>query len=211
MLFKKRKEPCGLKIHNLISVEPCWDFWDDLQFELKLLPVKRYIQARIGFPDGEDVYQEVLLKAWEWLNSKGEASAIYEDFLLAVIWTIARRSVVDYYRKKEREIWVEFLEDVAAESIHVDVQLDFQKVLAFLKPQAQKVVKMKIAGFTDREISGFLGLTEQAVKNIYYRSKLKEIISIAIYQLRVGMILLVAAVFCPKTEKRRQRTPLPSS
>ena len=133
--------------------------------------------------EAEDITSEVFLKTWEYINNTNRKI----DNLNALFYRVARNSVIDHYRSKQKEANIfeeEQLEsikekrDFAKEAeIKVDVE-NVQKHLLKLKEIYREVIILKyIEQFSVNEIAEILGKSKGNVRVLVHRAltALKEI------------------------------------
>lgn len=147
-------------------------------YEIYFLPVFRYIYFRVqDRVEAEDLTQNVFLKIFNSI----ENFRVQDKSPLAYFFTVARNTVIDYWRKKKN----------IAESDNTkrivnmpDSQKDPKKLLEerekeetvleaikHLTEDQQEVIVLKfIQGFSNKEISKILGKTEDAIRQIQCRS-----------------------------------------
>ena len=64
--------------------------------------IYRFIFFKVSnIQEAEDITSEVFLKAWQYLVDKGKNKTI--ENLNAFLYTVARNSIIDFYRKKSKE------------------------------------------------------------------------------------------------------------
>lgn len=147
-------------------------------YEIYFLPVFRYIYFRVqDRVEAEDLTQNVFLKIFNSI----ENFRVQDKSPLAYFFTVARNTVIDYWRKKKN----------IAESDNTkrivnmpDSQKDPKKLLEerekeetvleaikHLTEDQQEVIVLKfIQGFSNKEISKILGKTEDAIRQIQCRA-----------------------------------------
>ena len=135
-------------------------------------------RALVNEDDALDMYQEVWMKAISWVERESRATP---DTTIPreVIKTILRKAYTwkfsDLYRKKNIEV------DSAAIISELPANDDtLEKVIkdelmgmciANLSKRNQKVVLLKLAGLSNKQISQHTGITVDGVKGIWKRSK----------------------------------------
>jgi RNA polymerase sigma-70 factor (ECF subfamily) len=146
-------------------------------YEQYLPGVFRFVYYRVGNQAlAEDVTSEVFHKALTAFPRYDSAKASFSTW----IYTIARNTLTDYFRKHARETRLreETEEDVPSETESVEEQLtkaeEFRKLhrcLSELRKHEQEIVSLKFAGgMTNREIAAVTGLTESNVGTILCRT-----------------------------------------
>lgn len=134
--------------------------------------VYRYILYKVGKKwDADDLVSEVFRKAFEWQSSLRKDSNGK-----AWLMTIARNTLIDYYRKKRNVIYSDQVEDymehdVFTETGDLDEQVEcVKKSLAFIPEEDREVINMRyFADMKYRDIGKVLGKTEQAIRTRMFR------------------------------------------
>jgi RNA polymerase sigma-70 factor (ECF subfamily) len=140
--------------------------------------VYRFVYSRVGNQwDTDDLVSEVFTKAHRrWSTVRGDARAW--------LFTIARHTVTDFYRTKQREIPdQEAVEGLTAEGDDPHARtpdLDcLQAALEQLDERQREMISLRyFAGLTYRELARSLNLREGTVKVRVYRllGKVKEMV-----------------------------------
>jgi RNA polymerase sigma-70 factor (ECF subfamily) len=147
-------------------------------YELYYTPVFRYIYVRTTQRQlAEDLAQTVFVKAFESVNRYQATTSPP----LAYLFTIARNSVIDHWKKKKDVLFQE--EDAAVTNIidhqqnpahHAEVKSSvdaIKRTIAALPPDQQDVVTMKfINELTNKEIAEALDKSEDAVRQLQSRA-----------------------------------------
>jgi RNA polymerase sigma-70 factor (ECF subfamily) len=143
-------------------------------YRAELPRIYNFFRYRVG--DGqlaEDLTAETFEKAWRSRNRYSRRLAAYSTW----VFTIARRVVVDHYRKYRAEVPLNDVAHVAADETLEDLtqqQADFAHLsllLARLADRDRELVALKYgAGLTNRTIAGLTGLTESNVGVILHRA-----------------------------------------
>ncbi len=147
-------------------------------YELYYVPVFRYIYIRTTQRQlAEDLTQTVFVKAFENIG-RYQATASPP---LAYLFTIARNSVIDHWKKKKDILFQE--EDAAVSNIpdhrqdiahHAEIKSSADKIkeaIAQLPPDQQDVVTMKfINELNNKEIAETLGKSEDAIRQLQSRA-----------------------------------------
>ncbi len=147
-------------------------------YELYYTPVFRYIYIRTTQRHlAEDLTQTVFVKAFESIDRYQQTASPP----LAYLFTIARNSVIDHWKKKKDILFQE--EDAAVSSIpdhrqdivrHAEVKSSTDKVkeaILQLPPDQQDVVTMKfINELNNKEIAEALGKSEDAIRQLQSRA-----------------------------------------
>lgn len=162
-------------------------------YRLYFTPVYRYILLRVGRASlADDMVQDVFLKAWR-------AVTRYEDTgkpFLAWLFTIARNTIYDFYRKKQDVLIHDILKDeneIADETPLFDPETErsaermsvLHASLRLLSHDQQDVIALRfIEGRSHREIAGLIGKSEDAVRAIASRGlrELRRIIQTASFE-----------------------------
>ncbi|MDD5430786.1 MAG: sigma-70 family RNA polymerase sigma factor [Candidatus Pacebacteria bacterium] len=146
-------------------------------YDMYFKPVFRYIYLRLkNKRDSEDLAQTVFLKFYKSVSGfreKGKSP-------LAYFFTIARNSIIDFWRKK-KEVRLEDVEEAmeqtpAAEDTQSEVLRDeaagaINKTLENLSEEQQEVIILKFMNeLTNKEIAGLLGKNEEAVRQLQCRA-----------------------------------------
>ncbi len=150
----------------------------DMIYEELFTPVFRYIFVRVKSKvEAEDLAQTVFLKAYESLPR----FRLQGRPLIAYFFTIARNTVIDYWRKSKRELSLEErepeLRDLPAASLDPIQKLDdkknleaIRKALHYLTEDQQEVIVMKfISDLPISEIVRVTGKSGEAVRQLQCR------------------------------------------
>lgn len=145
--------------------------------------IYRFVLIKVSSKEvAEDLTQDIFLKIWQHLVDKKNI-----DNFQAFIFRIARNSVIDYYRKNNRqELPLDFLtEDLERSPVDhghiVHKSLDLQKLwqdLKKLKPEYQEVIYLRyVEDLSIAAIAQIVEMEKSAVRVLLHRaiSKLKEI------------------------------------
>lgn len=132
----------------------------------------RYVYSKVGNKwDTDDLVSEIFRKAFEKYESLQEPSNAK-----AWLFTIARNTIIDFYRRKKDVLTGEAMEWIASpESLEGEVEQEeelacLQKVLAFLPEDERELVKLKyFAGLRHREIGEVLSKSEEVIKMRAFR------------------------------------------
>ena len=150
-------------------------------------PIYRYIHLRTGHTETtEDLTQLVFLKFYKSITDYHEQGKP----LLSYLFTIARNTVIDHYRKnsvtiEELDEYTELPETLAHDGPEQDYrELEIGELLIMLLgklPQEQQdAVTLKyIQGLEHKDIADILGKSEEATRQILSRAirKLREQVS----------------------------------
>jgi RNA polymerase sigma-70 factor (ECF subfamily) len=148
-------------------------------------PVFRYLYGRLRDKDqANDLAQTVFLKVYEALG-RVEAN----DTPLKYFFTVARNSLIDYWRKKksvrldDNEELRQNIPDPRATQIEMvesmEISAQVRGALDRLELDDQEIITLKyFNGFSAREISEQIGISEEAVRQRQCRALklLKEIL-----------------------------------
>jgi len=146
-------------------------------YELYFVPIFRYIYFRVKSKvEAEDLTQEVFLKAYRAIEN-------FEDknkSPLAYFFTIARNTVIDYWRKKKelvvnKDETFEKISDKNSDPLKLTEQKeirDFVKqAIEDLTQDQQEVIILKfINERTNQEIANLLNKSEEAVRQLQCRA-----------------------------------------
>jgi len=146
--------------------------------------IYRFVYFKVSVrEDAEDITSEVFLKAWEYINTTTKK---IENFN-ALIYRVARNSVIDYYRNKrinistddeDNMIQIQDKENIAA---NVDIVIDrgnIEKLLSKLKEVYRDVILLRyIEEYSISEIAEITGKSKANVRVLLHRGiqALKEI------------------------------------
>ncbi len=143
-------------------------------YELYYVPIFRYIYLRLQHKsETEDLVQIVFLKVYQKVGKYEEQG---KD-PLAYFFTVARNTLIDYFRKKkELNLDETKLEDEKGldleESVEKEVNLQaIKKALKYLTKDQQEVIILKfINDWSNKKIGEFLKKSEDAVRQIQSRA-----------------------------------------
>lgn len=145
--------------------------------------ILRFFYSRIGNAQAaEDLCQLVFLKIWKNVRGVKESEAS-----LAWIFSIARNTLIDFWRKKKEVLvgdWsdlegfyqsedVEHLADLKAKSQSV-----FHSLSRLNEEQREAIVMKFFDGLSNKEIESITGKSQMAIRSLQYRAivSLKKII-----------------------------------
>ena len=135
-------------------------------------PVYRYFVSRVGNGKvAEDLTAEMFLQAFEGLPAYQ-----HRGHFSAWLFTIARRRLIDHYRRRSPEK-VDEIRELPEESnnpledlIHDQELEGLMEVVSTLTNEKQELLRLRFAaGLTFAEIAEVQGRSESAVKMAYYR------------------------------------------
>ncbi|MDD5146713.1 MAG: RNA polymerase sigma factor [Candidatus Pacebacteria bacterium] len=148
-------------------------------YEYYLSPIYRFVFFRVkSHQEAEDLAQTVFIKAWNNLGSyQKQPGASFGSWL----YTIARNSVIDFWKKRKEIFLDDNLLDVlnkketgGQENEHLERKEKWeilQKALEILSVEQQEVMILKlINGLSNREISQMVGKNEAAIRQLQYRA-----------------------------------------
>jgi len=148
-------------------------------YEEFLPKVFRYVKCRVSdMATAEDLTSSIFEKALVNFARYRPDKAAFSTW----IFSIARNTVIDYYRvstnKKKRAIPIEEAEEEAADNLSPPEELEKKELseklnvcVKHLSPQDQEIIHLKFeAELTNREISKMLGLSESSVGVRLYRA-----------------------------------------
>ena len=138
--------------------------------------VYRYVAQRVGAQqDAEDLTSLVFIEALESLDNYREQGSF-----AGWLFSIARRKVVDHYRRPDSEIPLEMANSdelvstaktLESHVIHDECLHRLAQELQTLAPEKQEVLAQRFfAGLKYKEIASVLGKSEGAIKMVVYRT-----------------------------------------
>lgn len=149
--------------------------------------LRAFISRRVPASDAEDVLQEALARLHEAASSLRDT-----DRAEAWVFSIARRTIADYYRTKERrpvDQTVGRAQDVADENAQATENLAsydgehdvHEEVLSWLRPMAEELPEMyrrplimaDFEGYTQQEVADEIGLSLSGAKSRVQRARAK--------------------------------------
>ena len=143
--------------------------------------IYRFIYFKISNKeDAQDITSEVFLKTWQYINNKKKV----QNFN-ALIYQIARNSVIDHYRKRTQtelvreEDILKTIHDKRSEQIIEQIDIDsdmkgIETMLLRLKDEYREVVLLRyIEEFSIKEIAEIIGKSTGATKVILHRAMKK--------------------------------------
>jgi len=138
--------------------------------------IKRYLKPVYSFvyhqienkEEAEDLTQEIFVKAWKNLK-KFDQKKNFKTW----IFTIAKNSVIDYLRKKKKEVWLSekiLNSQNFAEKIFEETKI-LKEAIEKLSPKYQLVLELYYwQGLNFKEISKILKEPLNTVKSRHYRA-----------------------------------------
>ena len=147
-------------------------------YESFFTPVFRYVYLRVkNRAQAEDLAQTVFLKAFQSFHNFKERGRP----ILAYLFTIARNTVIDHWRKEKRvdaEDPEETLRKISDPQSNIPEKLDHKgnvflvkRALEHLTREQQEVINFKfIAELSNREISQIMSKSEEAIRQLQCRA-----------------------------------------
>jgi RNA polymerase sigma-70 factor (ECF subfamily) len=142
--------------------------------------IYRFVLIKVGRrEDAEDITHQAFLHAWQHIRTYTHRGFPFSSWL----YRIARNKVIDHYRTRGREPYLEELDAesfVEETSLHVtlDVRMTLARVhraLKHLKGDQQDVIVMRfVEDLSVKETAAALGKSEGAIKLIQHRA-IKEL------------------------------------
>jgi RNA polymerase sigma-70 factor (ECF subfamily) len=143
-------------------------------------PVYHFLYKRSGSPEtADELCQTVFLKVYENLDRYDDTLAKVETW----VFTIARRTLIDYYRKAKPVAMPEDFEPVATDSVSATDQVAKERLneeyvarlLVRLPEESADVITLRaIDEMSYEDIAAIVGKSSEAVRQIYSRA-LKEL------------------------------------
>ncbi len=153
---------------------------DDNSFEniynQHITPIYRYVYSRVKHKqEAEDLTHNIFIKALE-AERDGRA-----NITLRYLFTIARRTVIDFWRKKKNlnlsdpeEIFNKLVDDktdINKEIISQEGIAEARKIIETLKDNQKDVIIMRFVNdLSTKEIAKIMNKTEMAVRKIQSRA-----------------------------------------
>ena len=141
-------------------------------------PIYRFVYLRVrSREDAEDLTQAVFMKAWNAMPRFEERGNPFSSLL----YTIARNSVIDYWKKKKEvslEDDAEMMQNIRDQDADPFADTlrreDTQNVLAALRrlsDDQQEIIALKfIQDLSNKEIAEITGKTEEAIRALQHRA-----------------------------------------
>lgn len=146
--------------------------------------IYRFVYFKVNVQeDAEDITSEVFLKAWEYINTTNKKI----DNFNALIYRVARNSVIDYYRNRKINVSTDDEENLIQIQDKVNVienveqvldRSNIEKLLSKLKEAYRDVILLKyIEDYSISEIAEITGKSNANVRVLLHRGiqALKEI------------------------------------
>jgi RNA polymerase sigma-70 factor (ECF subfamily) len=137
--------------------------------------IYRYIFFRVSDDvAAEDLTSQVFLKAWESLDRYRVSRSPY----LALLYTIARNLVIDYYRTKKETVSIDTMVQVRANGPDPDEEVQnrfdvqvIREALQFLTEEQQQVLSLRfIAGMSTEDVARLMNKREGAIRALQMRA-----------------------------------------
>lgn len=123
--------------------------------------VKSYFRKRVPQGEVDDLTQQTFLKLWAYICGAHNVRS-YK----ALVFTVAKSVLTDYYRKKGNFISIE----ESAENLSSLYSIDFEdtvimrSLLLTLTPEEKTVIDLKAKGYSSGEIGKIFGISASAVR-----------------------------------------------
>ena len=149
--------------------------------------LRRFVQSRVPESDAKDVFQDTLLRLHEASDSLRDA-----DRAEAWVFSIARRTIADFYRARERGPEEQPVGRAPAEATDDPFATDnlsgydgehdvHEEVLSWLRPMAEELpetyrrplVQADFEGVSHREVAAELGLSRSGATSRIRRARAK--------------------------------------
>lgn len=141
--------------------------------------IYRFVYFKVSHKDdAQDITSEVFLKTWQYINENEKIKN-----LNALIYRIARNSVIDYYRKRAQsslmtddETEMATIIGDSAEKMQDDIDVsldlaDLEKLLLRLKDEYREVILLRyVEEYSIKEISEIIGKSPGATKVLMHRA-----------------------------------------
>jgi len=146
-------------------------------YEQYLPRVFQYVNYRVGdVTIAEDLTSDIFNKALTRFATYNSGKATFSTW----IFSIARNTIIDYYRRRDREKKIQekvqpedisFSKSVEEEASRSEEIRKLYECLARLSPNEQELISLKFSSeMTNREISRITGLSESNVGTIICRA-----------------------------------------
>ncbi|WP_434133340.1 sigma-70 family RNA polymerase sigma factor [Sporomusa sphaeroides] len=140
-------------------------FFDEIYRDY-FLRVYHYVLYRVNnYHDADDLSSEIFVKLFAGLHRYHAQQAP----LPVWIFTIARNTVIDYYRRNSRPTTpLAAIPDISDSrpgpddrAVSRELWQHLQEALASLSPREREIIALKFwSGFSNREIAGMIGISE---------------------------------------------------
>ncbi len=153
-------------------------------YDLYIERIYRFVYFKVQTKeDAEDVTSEVFLKAWQYIIEKSPTAI---ESVSGLLFSIARNSIIDWYRQKAKKpvVSLEVITEMASEKNEQEALASLQEVeqmlelMKKLKQDYQEVLILKyIEGLKMSEIAKVLGKSGVSVRVLLHRAtkKLKDL------------------------------------
>ncbi len=142
--------------------------------------IYRFVYLKVSHKqEAEDIVSDVFLKAWNYLTDSQRGSTDEIKSFSGLIYTIARSSLVDFFRARarRRECTIEVLENIAHEDTiesSINTRQDIEQILRVLKKmkrEYQEIIVLKyIEELSAAEIAKILDKNTTAVRVTLHRA-----------------------------------------
>ncbi len=143
-------------------------------------PIFSFVVSKVESEEtAEDITSTVFQKAFEAIESFKWQGISFSSWL----YKIARNTVIDHYRSKNKERGKKSLEDLdiisdkntpEEEFIETDFEQQIKSILETLDQKERGIIYMKFfEGYTNKTIAKLTGLSETNVGTIIYRTLIK--------------------------------------
>lgn len=128
----------------------------------KIHAVESFFAKRAPYSDVDDLTQQTFMKLWVYMCNSQNVSS-YK----ALIFTIAKSVLIDYYRKKGCTISLE----ESAENLSSLYSIDFENavimrsILLTLSPDEKLLISLRAQGYSCGEIGKIFGISASAVRS----------------------------------------------
>ncbi len=149
-----------------------------------LTPVLRFCESRLGdHAEAEDATSQIFAKAMVALPS------CRDQTFRAWLFTIARNVVTDTFRTRRPASSLDAVGDLTAPepgpdilAVVEDERRRLRDLLTHLTPDQRRVVELRLAGLTGKEIAGALSMSIPAVKTHQFRAiaRLRDVLGVGI-------------------------------
>jgi len=131
-----------------------------------------YAAKRVPFEVAEDLVQDIFVKLWN-----NRFTVIIEERIAGYLFKALRNKILDFMDRDENaKKYINSLDDFsnqysyqyADEKIRSEHFLNhIQDLLRQYGPQYQKILHLRMAGYSNQEIADELGLSEKTIRNNY--------------------------------------------
>jgi RNA polymerase sigma-70 factor (TIGR02952 family) len=146
-------------------------------YEEYLQMIFRYVSYRVGDrTTAEDLTSDIFSKALAGFSRFDAEKASFSTW----IYSIARNTVIDYYRKRDKEQKLQSkvktetsaIEESPEEEVSRSEEISkLKECISRLSPTEQELISLKFSGeMTNREIARLTGLSESNVGTILFRA-----------------------------------------